>query len=64
MMVLRKCPTWKDLAMLGDEYSMMTFLPCPEVFVPYSGWPEGVRWVSAWTWVRISLMRVGVVSWK
>lgn len=45
MMVLLKCPTWKLLAILGAEYSMMTFLPCPKVFVPYSGLPDAVLWV-------------------
>jgi hypothetical protein len=34
IMVLRKWPTWKDLAILGEEYSMMTFLPLPEVLEP------------------------------
>lgn len=37
MMVLRKCPTWNDFAIFGDEYSTIAFLPFPLVFVPYSG---------------------------
>ena len=41
MMVDRRCPTWKFLAMFGEEYSMMIFLPFPESFRPYSGWPVG-----------------------
>jgi hypothetical protein len=42
MMVERRWPTWKFFAMFGDEYSMMTFFPAPDVFVPYSGAPDGV----------------------
>lgn len=37
MIVLLRCPTWKLFAIFGEEYSMMTFLPAPEVFVPYEG---------------------------
>jgi len=42
MMVDRRCPTWKFLAMFGEEYSTITFLPFPDSFEPYSGAPEGV----------------------
>ena len=42
MMVLLRWPTWKDLAMLGDEYSMITFFPFPDSFEPYSGSLEDV----------------------
>ena len=37
MIVLRRWPTWNDFAMLGEEYSMMTRLPSPSEFAPYSG---------------------------
>jgi hypothetical protein len=39
MIVDRRWPTWKLLAMFGDEYSITTFLPAPDVFEPYSGLP-------------------------
>jgi hypothetical protein len=62
IIVLLRCPTWKLLAILGDEYSMMSFLPLPRVFVPYG---EGQSfWVRSCTWVRMLRMRVEVVSWK
>lgn len=47
MMVDRRCPTWKFLAMLGEEYSMIIFFPFPESFRPYSGWPVGEFFVES-----------------
>src|ERR1700694_1514175 len=35
MMVLRKCPAWNGLAILGELNSMMTFFPLSIVLVPY-----------------------------
>ena len=32
---MNKCPTWKGLAMLGDEYSTTTFFPSPILEEPY-----------------------------
>lgn len=37
MIVDRKWPTWKLFAIFGDEYSMTTFLPWPDLLVPYEG---------------------------
>lgn len=66
MIVLRKWPTWNDFAIFGDEYSMITRLPCPDEFVPYSGRPDDVLCVSACTWLSVSLMRVEElrVKWR
>ena len=36
MIVLRRCPAWKGLAMLGLENSTIICLPAPDAFVPYS----------------------------
>jgi len=60
MMVDRRCPTWKFLAMLGEEYSMTIFFPFPESLRPYSGWPVGESLVKPWTWVKTCLKRDGV----
>jgi hypothetical protein len=64
MIVERRWPTWKLLAMFGDEYSMSRRLPFPIVFVPYSGVPDGVSCVSACTWSSTSRFSVGVVHVK
>jgi hypothetical protein len=71
MIVLRRCPTWKLFAILGEEYSMTTFLPLPDVLAPYWELGTGVRvgsevedWVKSCTCVRMLRIRVGVVSWK
>jgi len=37
MMVLRKCPAWKGLAILGELNSTTTFFPASISFVPYLG---------------------------
>lgn len=34
MIVLRKCPAWKGLAMLGLLNSMIAFFPTPVVLDP------------------------------
>jgi hypothetical protein len=60
MMVDRRWPTWKFLAMLGEEYSMITFFPFPESLRPYSGWPVGEFLVKSWIWVKTRLNRDGV----
>lgn len=64
MMVERRCPTWKLFAMFGDEYSITTFLPAPDVFVPYSGLPDGASYVSSCTCVSTARTRDGVLSIK
>jgi hypothetical protein len=35
-MVLRRWPRWNSLAIFGDEYSIITVLFFPVVFMPYS----------------------------
>ena len=64
MIVERRWPTWKFLAMFGDEYSMMTFFPAPDVFVPYSGAPDGASYVSSCTCVSTARNSEGVFSMK
>lgn len=64
IMVDRRWPTWNDLAMFGDEYSMTTVFPFPVVFVPYSGSFDAVWCVSSVTCVKISRTNVGVVHLK
>jgi hypothetical protein len=64
MMVERRWPTWKLFAMFGDEYSMTTFFPAPEVFVPYSGEPDGGSFVSSCTCISTARMREGVFNMK
>lgn len=64
MIVLRKCPTWKALAMLGEEYSMTSFLPFPDVFVPYSGSFDAVLYVRSCTCVSTRRNNVEVLQVK
>jgi hypothetical protein len=45
-------------AMFGEENSTTSFLPAPEVFVPYEGLPEGWRCVSELIWLSTSRLRV------
>ena len=65
-MVLRRWPTWNDLAMLGEEYSIMTRLPSPIEFAPYSGCFDAVSYVRAWIWSRMRRVRVAVwhLKWR
>lgn len=50
--------------MLGEEYSMMTFLPFPDVLVPYSGSPDADEYVRSWIWSSTLRIRVVELSWK
>lgn len=50
--------------MLGEEYSMTSFFPAPEVLVPYDGFPVGLSYVRVCIWLRTSRMREAVLSWK
>jgi hypothetical protein len=47
MIVERRWPTWKLFAIFGDEYSITTVLPAPDVFEPYSGLPDEISYVSS-----------------
>src|SRR5216684_8375392 len=50
--------------MFGDEYSITTFLPAPDEFVPYSGLPDGASYVSLCTCVSTARISDGVLSMK
>src|SRR5258707_6654077 len=48
--------------MFGDEYSITTFLPATDEFVPYSGLPDGASYVSLCTCVSTARISDGVLS--
>jgi hypothetical protein len=60
-MMVERCPTWKLFTMFG-EYSITTFLPAPDVFVLYSGLPDGASYVSSCTCVSTAQKSYGILS--
>ena len=50
--------------MFGDKYSITTFLPALDEFVPYSGLPDGASYVSLCTCISTAQISDGVLSIK
>jgi hypothetical protein len=58
MTVLRKCPAWNGLAMLGLEYSTRTFLPLPMALRPKSLPLISASWTVSFRTRLVSMVKL------